>query len=346
MNKVFLGMAVAFLTASPWAASAMELTMQDVYAPSQTQTIEIIRPWTDSFAEKTGGALAIHYFPVGSVVELSETRTAITSGMLDMGIWAPSQQPRESPYAYLANLPFILKSSQHGTEFIWRMYETFPEFKNDIDEVGELLAMWVGASFGFCSIGEPVVTPGNLAGKRVLTLVAGDSKTIEAFGGIPVFVTPSDAYVGLQRGMGEACFTALPYMKGLRLMEVAQSVTEMPVSQSIMAMSVNRDVWNELTAEQRRMLKESTGKAFSMRVAVSLDKDIDMVNQLFREHGGQAIILTPEQRNVFADAAGSLIDPQTGYWVGHLADCGIPDAAVWMKKAYDLSDSIPDPNAK
>ena len=342
MNKFFLGAAAAFLLLSPYTAAAMELNFQDIYAPSQTQTIEIIKPWAESFAEKTGGAFSVHHFPVSSVVEMSEARSAVMSGMLDMGIWAASQQPKESPYAYLANLPFVLKSAQHGTELIWKMYEEFPEFKKDIDDVGELLAMWVGASFGFCSIGNPVVTPADLKGKRVLTLVPGDSKTIEAWDGIPVYVTPSDAYVGLQRGMGEVCFTAMPYMKGLRLMEVAKNVTEMPVSQSIMALSVNHDVWNDLDDEQRRLLKESTGKAFSMQVAASLDKDIDIVNQLFREHGGEVIDLSPEQREVFADAATSLIDLKTGYWVEHLTDCGVPDAAVWMKKVYELSDSIPD----
>lgn len=347
MNRFFaLATALAFTCLPRAASAAMELNLQDVYAPSQTQSLDIIKPWADSFAEKTGGAFTVHHFPVGSVVELSEVRTAVKSGMLDMGIWFPAQQPRESPYAYLANLPFLYKSSRHGTELIWRMYEEFPEFRKDLDDVGELLAMWVGASFGFCSIGEPVAAPDDLRGKRVLVLMPGESKTVEALGGTPVFVTPSDAYVGLQRGMGEICFTAMPYMKGLRLMEVAKSVTEMPVSQSLMALSVNREVWNELNDEQRRLLKESTGREFSLRVAASLDRDIDIVNQLFRDQGGEVISLSPDQQKVFADAATSLIDPVSGYWAGHLTDCGIPDAAAWMKKAYALAESIPVPNAE
>lgn len=346
ISSRLLTLGVATLLVPGAAFAATELTMQDIYAPAQTQTVEIIKPWTEAFAKKTGGAFSVHHFPVSSVVEITEAQSAIKSGMLDMGVWAPSQQPKNSGYAYLLNLPFAFKSSRHGTELAWQMYETYPEVKKDVDNTGELLAMWVGASFGFCSIKEPVVSPANIKGKRVLTLVPGDSKTIEAWGGIPVYVTPSDAYVGLQRGMGEICFTALPYMKGLRLMEVAKSVTEMPVSQSLMILSVNRDVWNSLSAEEKAMLKEGMGRDFSMRIAASLDEDIAEVNKLFTENKGEAIILTPEQRKVFADSAESLINQTNGYWVGHLKDCGVKDAAGWMKKVYAMSESIPNPPAQ
>lgn len=328
------------------AHAAMELNMQDIYAPAQTQSIQIIKPWTESFAEKTGGSLIVHHFPISAVVEIAEARTAVKSGMLDMGMWAPAMQPKENPYTYVLNIPFIFKSSRHGTALVWNAYETFPEIKKEIDDAGELLAMWVSASYGFSSINAPVVAPSDIKGKRVLILVPGDSKMIEAWGGVPVFVTPSDAYVGLQRGMGEVCYTALPFKKGLRLMEVTKSVTEMPVSHTLMVLSVNRDVWNELSDAEKAMLKEGMGKDFSQRVATSLDGDVLEVKQLYRENKGDIIDLSPEQRKAFVDASTSMTNLTNGYWVKHLADNGVKDAAEWMKKMQALSESTPDPAAQ
>ena len=343
MLKVFLASAMALvLTSAPvWAAGEIELSFQSVYAPAQTQNIEILVPWAEAFEQKSGGSLIVHFFPVSSIVDVNEAGHAIQSGMLDMGVWSGATFPRDTPYGYMFNLPFLTKNSRHGTAVLNTLYETVPECKQDTDSVGVPLAMWSSASFGISSVNIPVRSPADIKGRRVLISSASDSVAVEAWGGIPVFVTPSDVYVGLQRGMGEMFYTAIPFQKGLRLMEVAKYITPLPSTANQMVLAINRDLYEDLSEEQKQLLHAETGRALSERIAENLDADVENCLKLFEEAGAQVVNLTPEELEAFLDGLRTSID---GYWVENLKEVGIKgDTKAWINKYYEIAESIPVP---
>lgn len=345
MFKSFLAAAAAALFACPaaWAADNLELSFQSVYAPAQTQNVEILVPWAEAFEQKSGGSLIVHFFPVSAIVDINEAGHAIQSGMLDMGVWGGATFPKDTPYGYMINLPFLTRNSRHGTALLNTLYETVPEFKQDTDNMGVPLAMWTSASFGISSVNAPVRSPADIRGKRVLIISASDSVSIEAWGGIPVFVTPSDVYVGLQRGMGEMFYTAIPFQKGLRIMEVAKYITPLPSTANEMVMAINRDLYEDLSDEHKNLLHAETGRALSERIAANLDADVVNCLKLFEEAGAQVINLTPEEMDAFFTGLRATID---SYWVGNLKDVGVKgDAKAWIDKYYQLADSVPDPDA-
>ena len=322
-------------------ASDIELAFQSCYAPAQTQNVDILVPWAEAFKEKSGGSLIVNFFPVSSIVDVNETAHAVSSGMLDMGIWGPASFPKDSPYGYGINLPFLTKNSRHGTALIYSLYEQLPEFKEDVDKMGVLLSMWVSASFGISSVNNPVRSPADIKGKRVLIVSASDSVTIEAWGGIPVFVTPSDVYVGLQRGMGEMFYTAIPYQKGLRIMEVAKYITPIPSTANQMILSINRDLYEDLSEEQKSLLNAETGRALAERIAANLDADVEGCLKLFEEAGAQVVNLTPEEQDVFFEGLQATVD---GYWVESLKDAGVKgDTRALIDRYYQVAESIPVP---
>ena len=239
------------------------------------------------------------------------------------------------------NLPFLTKNSRHGTAVLNTMYESLPEYKQDTDNVGVPLAMWSSASFGISSVNIPVRSPADIKGRRVLITGASDSVAIEAWGGIPVFVTPSDVYVGLQRGMGEMYYTAIPYQKGLRVMEVAKYITPLPSTANQMVLSINRDLYEDLSDEQKQLLHSETGRALSERIAENLDADVENSLKLFEEAGAQVVNLSPEELEAFLDGLRTSID---GYWVENLKEVGIKgDTKAWINKYYEIAESVPVP---
>lgn len=325
------------------AAAELELSFSSGYSPAQTQTAEIVTPWAESFPEKSGGAMAVHVFPFGSHTHMDEVGHAIRDGSLDMGVWYATF-PKEAPFLQLFNLPFMMKSSRHGTALLYSLYEQIPEFRNEADSVGVLLTMWSSAKAGICSVNAPIRSPGDIRGKRILITSPYDAPTIEAWGGIPVFLDPTDVYVGLQRGMGEAYYNAIPFQKGLRLNEVARFITPLPAKAVAHYLSINRDLYADLSPAEKTVLHDLCNRELGEKYADSLDRDVDAVLQLFRDSGAQVMLLTPEEEKAFQAAVDPIL---SSYWEPRFQEIGLPgDIQAWIAKAYEISHSLPDPDAR
>lgn len=335
MKKRLLAMCGVLLLSlpSPAEAAPLEFRMQSIYGPTQLQNTEILAPWAKSVGEKTQGDVVLHFFNGSAIVGTAEVYEAVKSSMLDIGIWSP-HKARLVPHTMLVTLPFMAENARQGAEICWSMYETIPEFKHDVDSAGVMLGMWTGTSYAVSSLRGPIRSPADFQGKRVLIILPQDSKAVEYWGGIPVHVPPGDVYVGLQRGMGEMFLAPVPYQKGIRIMEVAEYLTILPFTSTIMTCSMNKDAFEDLTPEQQTLVTGSFGKELSLQIADSLDQDGVTGQSLFKH----VTILTEEEMQVFRDAQKTSVEE---YWIPRLRELGISgDAAAWVKKAYEISAAI------
>ena len=340
--KFKLGFAALF-AAMMFAGSAMaaeELKFQSMYPPTQAQNTEYLVPWCESFAVESKGQLDVHFFPIGAVVNPAETRNSIKNGMLDMGLWGSSAFPKDTPYVYNFSMPFLAKNTRHATAIAYALYDQLPEFKKDIDSAGKMLGIWSSATIGLSSINQAIRTPADLKGKRVLICGPADVQMVESWGGIPVLVTPGDVYVGLQRGMGEVFFGGLPFQRGLRIMEVAKYVTPVPCAVIVQTLSINNDVFNDLDKSLQDLIIAKTGRAFSDKLAASLDADVDRTLAEFAAAGAEVVKLTDEEFNAFAEGAKSILESQ---WIPAVEGYGIKNAADVVKKYYEVAASIAVP---
>ncbi len=342
MTKRILSAALALALSVPCASWALEINFQSVYPSVQTQNVKTFAPWAASFAEATKGQLVVHFFANGGLVEHSNADNALRTGGLDITILGPGTFPKLYPHAYLSNLPFLSKNARHAMAVSYALYEQVPEVKKELDAAGEVLCLWNGASYAIASTKAPISSPADLKGRRVLIVNPADSTMIEAWGGVPVYVASSDAYVGLQRGMGEAFYCAVPFHRGLRIMEVAKYVTQLPSTSPMLFLAVNRTVWDEdLDDAQRALFKSSTGRPMAELLAASLDQDVESVLGLYEKAGAKVIHLSDEQLGVFHKALQPLIE---GYWVKSAAENGLgSESKAWIDRFYQIAASVPAP---
>lgn len=342
MNKriLFLTMFMAamFIGSRAYAKNQIEMSFQSLYGPSQTQNTQILIPWAQSFTEKSSGDLMMNFFPGSAIVDINEVQHAIKNGLLDSGVWAGNSFPKDTPYAYMVSLPFLAENCMHATSLSYALYEQVPEFKANIDQAGEMLSMWSSATLGLTSINRPIRSPDDLIGKRVLIAGSQDSAIIEAWGGIPVLVAPGDIYVGLQRGMGEVLYAGIPFQRGLRIMEVGKYITPVPATVVTMTLSVNKELFDSMTDEQKQLLRDASGRELGEQIAASFDSDVGHVLQLFRDAGAEVITLSTEESVAFHKAAESTLE---GFWVGNLKNIGIKgDIQEWIDRFYAISKSV------
>lgn len=344
--KRLVSLAIASALLMPFAAHAKPQTLnfESMYTDAQAQTVDIFKPWAAEFKEVSQGDLTVNHFAVGTIVEYAELRNAVSNGVVDMATWVTTQSPRENPLGYLSSLPFFTKGARHGTLATWKLIDQYPEVLEEYNKAGVFLTQCMGASYGLISSKGTLRTPADLAGKRVLTLNGVDAKIVESWGGSPVHVAPGDAYVGLQRGMGDAMFCPMPFVRGYKFFEVAPYVTVIDSTQSVIVMSINKDVWEDLTPDQQKLLKDRTGKALSMRWAEHLDEDVNSICAMIEDNGGTVVRLSDEELHLFKEKSDTLLD---SYFTEYFEkNCGLKDAKTWFERAYAASESTPNPDAK
>ena len=206
------------------ASEQIELKFQSSYSPTQVQTTQVLDPWITKVKELSGGSINIKTFPMDSIVKIAQSHHAIQEGLLDLALCG-DLAPKEGPYTMLFGLPGAVKGPRHGSFYWDKVYSTVPEFKQEIDRYGLPVCFFSAAQCVIASVNSPIRTPSDLKGKRVLFNMPADSKMIEAWGGIPVIVSPPDTYVGLQRGMGECIYIPISLIKRTHIMELIKYET-------------------------------------------------------------------------------------------------------------------------
>ena len=343
-KRIFAAAAsLSFLLATGYNAAASEqfdLKFQSTYASNQIQTTQVLNPWTEKVKELSGGSIVINTFPMNAIVKIDEAHHALQEGLIDLTIMG-SPAPKEAPYMFMAALPGAVKGPRHGSLYSKKLYETVPEFKNEIDRYGVPFGFYSPANTVIVSVNTPIRSLADLKGKRVLVPLAADSKMIEAWGGIPVMITPPDAYVGLQRGMGECMFTPIPMVKMMRLMEVVKYATRVPGRVGTMVFAVNRDLLEKEFDDSQREAFWKASEGLGLKLADTLESDTtDVLEMCKKDYGVEIIDLSADQYKEFSDRNMALVD---SYYKPMLKELGISgDVDEWIKKIYEISDSIVD----
>ena len=265
---------------------------------------------------------------------MTEVAKAIGSGMLDIGSWTPYATPNAFPYNAAFAIPFLGKpSALDSAQVIEDVKAQFPEVREELNRPGKELFTWAPATYALCGVNNAVKTLDDLKGKRCLIFSPAESALLEALGAVPVFVTAGDAYIGLQRGMGEFLFCALPYMKSLKVYEVAHNLTVFPSIMSSMTTTINNDALADLTPEQQKILFDSVAD-LTEKLETNLNNDAQASIAEFKKSGGEVVTLEGASLEPFAEKGRAILE---SYWYPILEKYGMKDPKSVCAKYYEIS---------
>ena len=318
-------------------AKGLELATQLSYPPNNILTKELYEPMAQAISEATGGDMVLHLYSPGNYVPINEEWKNLVSGMLDAGNWMYTASPKDFPWWSAILTPFMSKGGSQSTRFFWAAYENIPEVQAEVDKVGVPLLIYGPADYAFYSIKAPIRSPADLKGKRVIVLMDSDIQMVQAMGATPVFLQSTEAYVGLQRGMGEALLTAYPYAYSLRLQELAHYVTTIPLIYSPMFFSINRELWEDMTDAQRAALNAYAGLEASLKAAELLTQNQQTAMDAFREAGAEFITLSDEEIAAFRQQIEPLFQE---YYIPWLQSLGLQEPEKVLQRLRALSDTI------
>lgn len=336
MKKMILAlcaMAQMWLPAEIMAADKLEIAYQGLNTTHPTTLVT--NKYFEEIAAASSGNLIFKFLNQNSIVKGESVYPALKDGTLECGMYSPNYFLNALPYSQAVAFPWIARDAAHAARVIEALKKEIPELAAEQDTKYVLtLGLWGTDRCALISNTVQVKSPADIKGKRVLTWSPGTVEEIKAWGGTPVMISNTDAYVGLQRGLGDVCYGQMPMMNTLKLYEVAKYITVLPPSSMMgLAIGLNRDFWEEDLSDSMRdaMRKSFANLTLDMGEAVFQAGNADL--DFFRSNGNEVLILSPDEVVPFKDLSEPVI---RAFYLDRLKQAGIADPGAYI----DLVQSI------
>jgi TRAP-type C4-dicarboxylate transport system substrate-binding protein len=179
-----------------------------------------------------------------------------------------------------------------------------------------------------------IVTPADVAGKKVRVAGTAQTEWIQSLGGVPVSVPIGDVYSGLERGSIDCTMSDPTNLdKGNKFWEVAKSVTRLPMGVVMGANYViNPDFWAGLTPEERRAMLDEMAKG-EARAQVSYHIGVNAAIEGSKERGLEIIEPSADMTEKLAAFQSGFVDalPQKS-----VESRGVEDPTDMVKEFQEL----------
>ncbi|HEY78701.1 MAG TPA: hypothetical protein G4O09_06275 [Dehalococcoidia bacterium] len=213
----------------------------------------------EKFNERAGGEYELKIYPAESLVKFPETIDAVRTGAVEMTNIAWGAFGGLDVRFDACELPFLYNNIQ-GTiaaqDDLVKMMD--PMFREKFNQTA--LASHTVGPLELITV-RPVKTMADWDGLLVGSISPTTSAVTELLGGSAVFITWTDAYSSLEKGVIDATTQGTTWMVVGKLTDVCGYATMANLVPTSHGYSVNLDVWNAMPKRIQDMLTEEAQRA-------------------------------------------------------------------------------------
>jgi TRAP-type C4-dicarboxylate transport system substrate-binding protein len=266
----------------------------------------------------------------GTIVKMRADLEGIQSGLGDMGIVVTSFLPDRLPLHRLTFVtPFVSSDIQLVTGTMNALERSEPDFKKIWDRHNVVsLGLSSNVDNMFLMTKMPVKSIADLKGRKI----GGGGPNlpfITVLGATGVQNTLADTYTGLATGLVEGTLLWAEAAKSFRVCEQAPYIFDPRIGASQNhALVVNKDVWNKLPEDVRRIMTE-VGPQWSFAASqLPADLGAEALEWCKANHKTVVTTVSPEERAKWV----AMLPNDAKKWAADLERAGIPGNAIL--KAY------------
>ncbi len=310
MNKHTFLMTICALAAlallvCPANADARTLKIGHILAPgsNQNQALEkVFKPYVE---EKSGGELKIRVFPNEQLGHAPDMVEGVKLGHQEMFLGSQTWFASHVEEIGVATIPFIFEDRDHLHRWVDDVLGK--DLQDQLIKKGNqrfinLETKWHRGPFRvICSTKKPILTPEDVKG---LKLRLWPAKMIQrSWAGLGAEVHTIDfaeAYLALSQGVVDAITSPFDLVFPQKFSEVAKYITELRQFPQLELITINEDVWNELSPKHQQILLDGAAEAgrwYNEQAQTRVEETIE--NKLLKVHNAVYIRVN---RQPFVDA--------------------------------------------
>jgi len=246
----------AFFAASLFPLSSFADVQWDVSVPWGPAEFHSVN--AENFARQvekaTSGEVVMTVHPGGALgIKANESLRAIEDGAVQMGEYALFQQVGEVPLLGIESIPFLIKDYAQLRKMHELVRPAWEEALKQRNQKALYMVPWPSQNF-FTK--DPVAGMADLSGVRFRTYDANTAAMIERLGGVPLQLNNADVVPALATGKISAAMTSGSTAAANKYWQFLNHTYTTNHLWASNGMAVNLDAWNELTAEQRKIIEQ------------------------------------------------------------------------------------------
>lgn len=303
--KSLTAVLTAALALAASSAMARELKLADFQPPTHFVLEQAYKPFADAIAEKTGGEVTVSIFMGGELGPgPAEQYNRAVDGVADIVFGLPGYTASNFPKTLLAELPGVISAETGTAQMLANLDKLSDEYRRVV-----LLGIWNNAPNLLFMAEKPVHSLEDLKGLKLRVPSRNAGLVVEAWGATPVSMPATEIYNSMQTGVIDGAMIDATALSAFRLAEVTKYVTSgMETTISDFFLVMNRDSFDDLSAEQQEIVLEAGGEAAINGNAAWLAVADKAMADFVATDGKEQITLSPEEAARFNEISAAVVE--------------------------------------
>lgn len=231
-----------------------QVTLQYAFfAPASSFPAVQMQEWSDQLEERTDGQVSVETFPGATLLDTGDIYPGVSSGIVEVGLDAPSYDSEQFPFSSAASLPMGWSSAEQASDaYLQVLLDEEPE---EFD--GYHIVTAFTAEPAYIQTRTPVQSLEDLSGLTLRSPGGTHNATIEALGAIPVGMPPPEVAENLGTGVLDGIVGSREQLMDFEFAEFLPYLTEVPLGPSAAFVAVmDEEKYNSLSDDVQEEILE------------------------------------------------------------------------------------------
>lgn len=325
--------AAALSVAAATSTQARDLTMAPGFAPGSTVNLGA-EAFTSRVTELTNGELTFTIHPL-TLLSVPQMLNGVRDGVADVGVVLPMVFAAQFKEANLIGDLAMLGQSAPAmagatTEYIMTCAPCLDEFESN-----NMIYLGSGSTpdYGIQST-KPFTETADISGAKLRSPNATFNRWVEHFGGVALTLPGNEIFEAVKQGVVDGALLSAGELHNIRMIDVVKHVTVgVPggTYNLINIATINRDLWLDLTPDQRQAMIDASAHA----IAVTTMGYVDGATEALKEAKTLGIEVH-EPSPELAAASKAFVIEDLKQIASIAAERGVPDAEAKIARFRDL----------
>lgn len=278
-------------------ATSEELSVATFLPPQHHTNTGMFKWFGEEIKKRSGGTLTMKLYPAGQLgAGPVQQYKRVIEGVGDIVFGVSAYTPAIFPKSMLGILPGKALTADDSTRRIWANFDRYMA-----DEYQDVKVLAVGTVAGsLFAATRDVSTMEGLKGAKLVPFAAMTTPIVEALGAVPVQMPVTEMYTGLSTGTIDATTASYNNITPpWNFWDVSKYVVEnVPVTFAVTYAAMNKERYEGLSQEHRKIIDEVAGLPMSLQLAKSFDDADEVSKKLISkaDKGYQWVVVTDEER--------------------------------------------------
>ncbi|MBI3014258.1 MAG: TRAP transporter substrate-binding protein [Candidatus Tectomicrobia bacterium] len=315
---------------SPVGAQEIDLKLSHFMAPAHPMDQFVMRPWAQKVEKLTRGKVKIKLFPGGVLGPPPAQYNSAVKNIANIAFGLQGYTPGRFSVTSVMELPFLVDDSTDGTRVMWDLMKTF--LKDEYKDTHVLL-LWQSDPAIIMTRKKPVKTLEDMQGLKIRSPSAAQAGIISALGGVPVQMPITDAYNSLERGVIDGIMAPWSAVRSFKFDEIANYYTDAGIARSTFFLVLNQKVWDDLPADAKQVISETTGVEESVHAAQVYMDIAEKAKSFVKQKRSEIILLLGAEKTRWKKA----VRPFSDQWVRDMEKKGLAGEKI-LAEAEKLAE--------